>query len=173
MIRITLWVILLLVDQPWLTDNSASIAGATHTWYEGYNGLDLLISQKLVCAHMSSSAWLLATVPHIDTNHLLFSQMPCLLLPMVASLTACHAALQMILGIKVEWQNAELIPDERHVLVSNHVTTGDLIALYQRPRRIVHLISTALPKRVAQVWMCTFHNRALAARYHSKLRGSI
>lgn len=68
-----------------------------------------------------------------------------------ASSAACHAVLQAILGIRVEWQNPELIPEERHVLVSNHVTTGDLIALYQRPKRIVHLISTALPKRVAQV----------------------
>ena len=59
--------------------------------------------------------------------------------------------LQAVLGVQVEWRNVDRIPEGRHVLVSNHVTTGDMMALYRRPRRIVHLISTGLPKRVAKV----------------------
>ena len=62
-----------------------------------------------------------------------------------------YAVLQALLGIHVEWEGVDNIPPSRHVLVSNHVSTGDLMVLYRRPVRYVHLVSTALPVRVAQV----------------------
>jgi len=34
------------------------------------------------------------------------------------------------------------------VLVSNHVSTADLLVLFQRPQRYIHLITTALPEKV-------------------------
>jgi hypothetical protein len=37
------------------------------------------------------------------------------------------------------------------VQVSNHVSTGDLMLLYRRPERYVHLVTARLPKRVTQV----------------------
>jgi hypothetical protein len=37
---------------------------------------------------------------------------------------------------------------QRHVLVSNHVSTADLLFLFQRPQRYIHLITTALPQQV-------------------------
>lgn len=39
-------------------------------------------------------------------------------------------------------------PVQRHVLVSNHISTADLLVLFQRPQRYVHLITTALPAKV-------------------------
>ena len=35
--------------------------------------------------------------------------------------------------------------------VSNHISVGDLMALYARPERYVHLVTARLPKRVTQV----------------------
>ena len=61
------------------------------------------------------------------------------------------AVLQAILGVKVTWKDVDRIPDERHVIVSNHVTTGDMMALYRLPKRTVHLISSQLPDRIARV----------------------
>ena len=56
-----------------------------------------------------------------------------------------------MLGVDVRWQNTDLIPQERHVLVSNHITTGDMMMLYKRPERTIHLISSTVPERVTQV----------------------
>ena len=63
----------------------------------------------------------------------------------------CHAALLFLLGIDVRWHNEVRIPAQRHVLVSNHVTTGDLMMLYKRPQRYVHLVAPGLPQRVTEV----------------------
>lgn len=67
-----------------------------------------------------------------------------------AELRVC-AALLFLMGVQVEWQGQEKLPSERHVMVSNHVSTGDLVALYKLPRRYVHLVSTALPEQVTRV----------------------
>ncbi|KAK9809268.1 hypothetical protein WJX72_012446 [[Myrmecia] bisecta] len=58
--------------------------------------------------------------------------------------------LQGVLGVQVDWVGSERIPSQRHVLVSNHVTAGDLMILYRRPQHYVHLISTAIPQAVAE-----------------------
>lgn len=64
----------------------------------------------------------------------------------------CNAAvLQAILGVRVRWDNLARLPKGRTVIVSNHVTTGDMMALYRLPRRTIHLISSQLPDRIAQV----------------------
>lgn len=63
----------------------------------------------------------------------------------------CHAVLLFLLGIDVRWHNEALIPVGRHVLASNHVTTGDLMMLYKRPQRYVHLVAPGLPRRVTEV----------------------
>jgi hypothetical protein len=53
-----------------------------------------------------------------------------------------------LLGVKVTWRNTHNIPQQRHVLVSNHVSVGDLLMLFQQPQRYVHLITSALPQQV-------------------------
>lgn len=60
------------------------------------------------------------------------------------------AVLQRLLGLQINWHNADQIPKERHVLVSNHLTAGDLMMLYSLPQHYVHLISAKLPKRISQ-----------------------
>jgi 1-acyl-sn-glycerol-3-phosphate acyltransferase len=55
-----------------------------------------------------------------------------------------------LLGIRVQWHGAQYLPAGRHVIVSNHVTVGDLMVLYSRPRSYVHLITSRLPKRLTQ-----------------------
>ena len=60
------------------------------------------------------------------------------------------AVLQKVLGLRILWKNEDVIPAERHVLVSNHVTAGDLMVLYSLPQHYVHLISARLPERVSQ-----------------------
>jgi hypothetical protein len=51
-----------------------------------------------------------------------------------------------LLGVRVVWEGEENIPkDESHVLVSNHLSVGDLMMLFTRPHRYVHLITAALP----------------------------
>ena len=73
--------------------------------------------------------------------------------------------LQAVLGLDITWRNLERLPAGRHVMVSNHSTTGDLMVLYSLPRRCVHLVNAALPARVTQVcWgtspvLLTFPNR--------------
>lgn len=58
-------------------------------------------------------------------------------------------AYMALLGITVVWKNEHCIPtDQRHVLVSNHVSVGDLLMLFQRPQRYIHLITNALPQPV-------------------------
>ena len=59
--------------------------------------------------------------------------------------------LQAVLGLDITWRNLERLPPGRHVMVSNHSTTGDLMVLYSLPRRCVHLVNAALPARVTQV----------------------
>lgn len=59
--------------------------------------------------------------------------------------------LQKILGLQIVWKHSDRIPAERHVLVSNHVTAGDLMVLYSLPQHYIHLISAQLPKRISQV----------------------
>ena len=61
------------------------------------------------------------------------------------------AVLQAILGIRVRWQHLERLPKQQHVMVSNHVSTGDMMALYSLPQSYVHLVSSSLPHRVAMV----------------------
>lgn len=54
-----------------------------------------------------------------------------------------------LLGFKATWRNVNLLPQGRHVMVSNHVTPGDLMVLFQGlPQRYTHLITTAMPPRV-------------------------
>lgn len=60
------------------------------------------------------------------------------------------AVLQRILGVNVKWHHIDRIPRQRHVLVSNHLTAGDLMMLYSLPQHYVHLISAKLPKRISQ-----------------------
>ncbi len=85
-----------------------------------------------------------------------------------------------LLGVRVTWRNAERLPAERHILVSNHCSVGDLMSLFNAPlpahgsrahggsssssssssaasstsstapRRYVHLITPGLPARVTQ-----------------------
>jgi hypothetical protein len=57
-------------------------------------------------------------------------------------------AYMSLLGVKVTWQNTHNIPQQRHVLISNHVSVGDLLMLFQQPQRYVHLITSALPQQV-------------------------
>ena len=62
--------------------------------------------------------------------------------------------LQMLLGISVTWTNTDRLPSPkkgRHVMVSNHITAGDLIALYSLPQRYIHLVTPAMPKAVTKV----------------------
>jgi len=62
------------------------------------------------------------------------------------------ALFRTLLGISVTWEGEEHLPHgKRHVLVSNHLTAGDLIVLYTRPQKYIHLITAALPERVTQV----------------------
>lgn len=60
------------------------------------------------------------------------------------------AVLQRILGVQVNWHHRDNIPKQRHVLVSNHLTAGDLMMLYSLPQHYVHLISAKLPERISQ-----------------------
>ncbi|KXZ55764.1 hypothetical protein GPECTOR_2g1314 [Gonium pectorale] len=58
-----------------------------------------------------------------------------------------------LLGVSVVWKGAEHIPSGRHILVSNHVSVGDLMMLFSHPslpRRYVHLITSSLPARVTR-----------------------
>lgn len=66
---------------------------------------------------------------------------------------AAIATLQALLGISVMWHHAERLPPagQRAVLVSNHVTPADVMALYRLPRRTTHLIHAAIPERATQV----------------------
>ena len=51
-----------------------------------------------------------------------------------------------LLGVRVVWEGEENIPkNESHVLVSNHLSVGDLMMLFTRPHRYIHLITSALP----------------------------
>jgi 1-acyl-sn-glycerol-3-phosphate acyltransferase len=94
------------------------------------------------------------------TSHLTLSSLHSLAVPV--AVTAAGIALdapwfrQMsvinaymaLLGVKVTWRNTHNIPQQRHVLVSNHVSVGDLLMLFQQPQRYVHLITSALPRQV-------------------------
>eukprot|EP00877_Chromochloris_zofingiensis_P005971 jgi/Chrzof1/1627/Cz10g14320.t1 len=54
-----------------------------------------------------------------------------------------------LMGVTVTWKGTDNIPQgSRHVLVSNHVTVADLLILFQRPDKYVHLITSALPGQV-------------------------
>ncbi|GFR47803.1 hypothetical protein Agub_g9579 [Astrephomene gubernaculifera] len=58
-----------------------------------------------------------------------------------------------LLGVTVTWRHAERIPAGRHILVSNHCSVGDLMALFSHPalpRRYIHLVTSSLPPRVTQ-----------------------
>ena len=61
-----------------------------------------------------------------------------------------------LLGVEVEWRGMHHLPEGRHVLVSNHVTTGDLLSLYRLPHRYIHLVSPALPQALSRVGALTF-----------------
>ena len=86
-----------------------------------------------------------------------FTHKPCAL-PSLLSCThqaSTPAVLQKVLGLNIVWKHPERLPAERHVLVSNHVTAGDLMVLYSLPQHYVHLISAQLPKRISQVQQCS------------------
>jgi len=68
------------------------------------------------------------------------------------NLLVSRAVLQRILGVQVNWHHVDRIPSKRHVLVSNHLTAGDLMMLYSLPQHYIHLISAKLPERISQVW---------------------
>lgn len=61
------------------------------------------------------------------------------------------AVLQGILGANVRWHNLDLLPNGRYVMVSNHQSAGDLLCLYQLPHRIIHLVSSSIPKAATAV----------------------
>lgn len=61
------------------------------------------------------------------------------------------AVLQAMLGLRITWRNEARIPQERHVMVSNHITAGDLMVLYSRPERYVHLVTASIPNAATQV----------------------
>lgn len=76
------------------------------------------------------------------------------LLAALHEVSMCAAVLQRVLGLQINWHHAERIPKRRHVLVSNHLTAGDLMMLYSLPQHYVHLISAKLPKRISQARSC-------------------
>lgn len=53
-----------------------------------------------------------------------------------------------LLGLEITWKNLEGIPAGKHVLVSNHISVGDLNVLFPLPQRYIHLITPAIPARV-------------------------
>ncbi|GBF90290.1 hypothetical protein Rsub_02396 [Raphidocelis subcapitata] len=53
-----------------------------------------------------------------------------------------------LLGVTVDWRGEARVPAGRHVLVSNHVSNGDLLMLFNRARRYTHLITPLLPAPV-------------------------
>ena len=89
-----------------------------------------------------------------DTLQKLQSYTPCheqgILFAANHPVALCAAVLQRVLGLQISWHHADRIPKERHVLVSNHLTAGDLMMLYSLPQHYVHLISAKLPKRISQ-----------------------
>lgn len=52
------------------------------------------------------------------------------------------AAYLWLLGFRATWRNEHLVPSGRHVVVSNHVSVGDLMVLFQRPKRYVHIVTS-------------------------------
>jgi hypothetical protein len=59
---------------------------------------------------------------------------------------AVVAAYLSLLGFSTRVRNAHLLPQGRHVLVSNHVAVGDLMMLFRLPQRYAHLVTSALPE---------------------------
>jgi hypothetical protein len=87
-----------------------------------------------------------------------------------------------LLGVRVVWEGEQHIPsDQPHVLVSNHLSVGDLMVLFTRPQRYIHLITNALPQPVyAASHLPVILQPAskssyeqLAATFHSNLDASI
>lgn len=55
-----------------------------------------------------------------------------------------------LLGFKVEWSGLDNLPEDKHVLVSNHVSVGDLMILFehfQQSKRYSHIITSAIPSQ--------------------------
>ncbi|KAK9833710.1 hypothetical protein WJX74_003507 [Apatococcus lobatus] len=71
-------------------------------------------------------------------------------LPWLTASDTGISVLQTLLGLKIQWHGSDLIPAERHVMVSNHVTAGDLMVLYSRPVTYTHLISVSLPPQACR-----------------------
>lgn len=65
-------------------------------------------------------------------------------------------ALQFMLGLRISWKHLELLPSQRHTIVSNHITTGDVMILYSLLQPTVHLVSASLPKPAYQVLNSSF-----------------
>lgn len=61
------------------------------------------------------------------------------------------AAYLALLGVRVTWRGEQHLPPGRHVLVSNHVSVGDLMLLFQRPKRYAHFV-TQVAWSGAGVW---------------------
>ncbi len=59
---------------------------------------------------------------------------------------AVVAAYLSLLGFSTRVRNAHLLPQGTHVLVSNHVSVGDLMLLFRLPQRYAHLVTSALPE---------------------------
>ena len=72
----------------------------------------------------------------------------------LCEVTSCAAVLQRVLGLQISWHHTDRIPKDRHVLISNHLTAGDLMMLYSLPQHYVHLISAKLPKKISQARSC-------------------
>lgn len=53
-----------------------------------------------------------------------------------------------LLGVSITWRGEHNIPPACHILASNHVSVGDLLMLFGRPRRYAHLITPLLPRAV-------------------------
>ncbi len=137
-IRMALWVLLLAADVPWLTDNNTSIAG-------------MLCAQTPFCLSACLSECPSVPVQGLGSRHHGGFAKDCAFCG-CPKLYMSPAVLQRILGVQVNWRHLDRIPDKRHVLVSNHLTAGDLMMLYSLPQHYIHLISAKLPERISQVW---------------------
>ncbi len=149
-IRMALWVLLLAADVPWLTDNNTSIAGMLCA--QSPSCLPLCLSE---CLSVPVQGLVHHNTPFLQNKHA-FCGCP--------NLYISPAVLQRILGVQVNWHHLDRIPNKRHVLVSNHLTAGDLMMLYSLPQHYIHLISAKLPERISQVWTILPKYQAVTAQ---------
>ena len=142
--RMALWAALILLDSRRLTDSDTSI-----------NGESLAQQYRTVGTRPSAPCQRTQGPQRSEFDELGLFSNDTAATALHAIGLGLHAVLLFLLGIDVRWHNEELIPAQRHVLVSNHVTTGDLMMLYKRPQRYVHLVAPGLPQRVTEVLLYT------------------